>query len=201
MAEREVRTLAVRPEVRADGDGGRPRIVGTAIVFGEPSEDLGGFREIIEPGALTEALERSDVRVLFNHNPDLILGRVRAGTARLRLTDRGLEYEVDVPDTTVGRDVLESVRRGDVTGNSFSFTVAEDEMERQADGTTLRRVKRIAEIYDIGPVVYPAYPQTVVSARALEAARREAEERPVEQAPAAPDLRALRHELVRATID
>lgn len=197
--EREVRTLAVRPEVRADGEGGRPRIVGTAIVFGQPSEDLGGFREIIEPGALTEALERSDIRVLFNHNPDMILGRVKAGTARLRLTEQGLEYEVDVPDTTVGRDVLESIRRGDVTGNSFSFTVAEDEMERQADGTTIRRVKRIAEIYDIGPVVYPAYPQTVVSARALEAARLEAkEERATELAP---DYRAFRHELVRATID
>ena len=196
--EREVRTLAVRPEVRAE-EGGPPRIVGTAIVFGEPSEDLGGFREVIEPGALDEALERSDVRVLFNHNPDLILGRVRAGTARLRLTERGLEYEVDVPDTTVGRDVLESVRRGDVSGNSFSFTVAEDEMERNPDGTMIRRVKRIAEIYDIGPVVYPAYPQTVVSARALEAARREAEEERATEP--APDYRAIRHELVRATID
>ena len=197
IMEREVRALAVRPEVRAE-EGGPPRIVGTAIVFGELSEDLGGFREVIEPGALDEALGRSDIRVLFNHNPDFILGRVRAGTARLRVTERGLEYEVDVPDTTVGRDVLESIRRGDVTGNSFSFTVAEDEMERRGDGTTIRRVLRIAEIYDVGPVVYPAYPQTVVSARALEAARREAAEQLAEPAL---DYRALRHELVRATID
>src|SRR5690606_41336819 len=95
--EREVRTLAIRPEVRAE-EGRPPRIVGTAIVFGQPSEDLGGFREIIEPGAVAEALERSDIRVLFNHNPDMILGRVKAGTAALRLREQGLERDEDAQD-------------------------------------------------------------------------------------------------------
>lgn len=159
-------------------------IEGMAAVIGSESVDLGGFTEIIERGAFAEALERSDVVALFNHDPNIVLGRSSSGTLQLRETDEGLHYTVeDMPESRA--DVLEMIRRGDVKGNSFSFTVDEDRWETR-DGQQLRIISRFKELFDVGPVTYPAYRDTSVSARALQIA----EERSVEK-PETEDAEAL----------
>lgn len=172
--ERERRTAPANLRLVRRSSGALPRIRGSAAVFNSLSEDLGSFREVIRPGAFKEALRTSDVRCLFNHAPDHVLGRVPR-TLRLWETDRALEFECDVPDTSIGRDVLALVERKDITGNSFSFVVDKDEWHEAEDGTARRTILKVRELFDIGPVTYPAYPDTVVSARAVSQARHHAE--------------------------
>jgi len=198
---RERRSLREPLEFREDGDAAT--ISGYAAVFNKETIIGGGswgFREVIEPGAFDEALSRpDDVRVLFNHNPDLLLGRTESDTARLSVDKKGLKYEADLPDTAAARDVRTLIKRGDVSGSSFAFTVVDDEWEEpkanKHDGTItmpLRRVKNV-ELFDVSAVTYPAYPQTSVSARSKAQASAEAVERQAAEAEAAktPASRAL----------
>lgn len=150
-------------------------VVGYGSVFDRDSEDM-GFIEQIAPGAFAEAIPISDVRALFNHQPDNILGRNVSGTLRLKEDKVGLRYELDLPDTNLGRDLSVSIERGDITGNSFSFTVAEDEWDHEAEPVR-RRITRVGELFDVGPVTYPAYPDATISARALEMSQRRPEKR------------------------
>lgn len=155
----EIRADAIDPESRA--------IEGLTAVFDSLSVDLGGFRETIAPGAFASALERSDPLALFNHDSNMVLGRYSSGTLELEETDEGLWFRVnDMPASR--EDVLEAIRRGDVRGNSFAFTVGRDSWRTDDDGTELRTIEEVDRIFDVGPVVYPAYPDTVVSTRALE---------------------------------
>jgi HK97 family phage prohead protease len=129
------------------------------------------FRERIEPGAFDQTLG-ADVRALVNHDPNLILGRTLSGTLRLSSDDHGLRYEVDPPQTSYASDLLESVRRGDVTQSSFAFRVIADEWEpaERSGELPLRRIQQV-ELFDVSPVTYPAYTQTSVSARASDMAQ------------------------------
>ena len=137
--ERRVIPLeGVRVERR---DGSAPKITGHAAVFDQLSEDLGGFRERILPGAFLEAIEKDDVRALFNHDSNYILGRNRAGTLRLAEDARGLAIEIDAPSTpTINDLVLAPIERGDVTQMSFGFSVRMDgqDWEVDTDGQTIR---------------------------------------------------------------
>ena len=167
-------------ELRVVGGDDEPtRIVGYAAVFDRDSEmiygDRYGFIERIAVGAFSDALKRSDVRALKNHDPNLILGRVKAGTLTLTEDGKGLLYEATIPDTTIGRDTAEEIRRGDITGNSFAFTVRTDQWEMPDEGPDVRTIIEIDQLYDVGPVVYPAYPDTTVALRSLEAAKAEAD--------------------------
>lgn len=147
-------------EVRALDDGRRLR--GYAIVFHRLSLDLGGFRERILPEAVTRTLrDGADVRALIDHDSAKVLGRTRAGTLRLDADGHGLRVDIDPPDTTVARDLLESVRRGDITGMSFAFKTLDDTWDKEA-GETIREVRDM-EIYEVSVVSFPAYPQTDVS--------------------------------------
>jgi uncharacterized protein len=149
------------------GDEGRGRLIfGYAARFNSWSEDLGGFIERIAPNAFAGVVE-DDVRALFNHDPNLVLGRVRAGTLRVWQDEVGLAYEIDAPDTQVGRDLLVSMARGDVNQSSFAFYVAEDEWGELADGMLTRTIKRVGRLYDVSPVTYPAYSATVSGVRDL----------------------------------
>ena len=139
-------------------------LTGYGAVFNRLSEDLGGFREVISEEAFND-LDQSDVRALFNHDPNHILGRTTAGTLRLFIDDHGLRYELDLPDTTLGRDLSESVKRGDISESSFAFRVLEDSWETR-DGMQIRTIKKVAELIDVSPVTYPAYKDASVSARA-----------------------------------
>ena len=172
MATIERRTMMdTTVEYRETEDG--PALEGLAAPFGKLSEDLGwGLREKIEPGAFVDVLE-GDVRALFNHNPDNLLGRTKAGTLKLWEDERGLRYRAMLPDTQVARDLMVNVRAKNVTGNSFAFVVDVDEFARpeKKGEPTIRTVKHVSRLFDVGPVTYPAYPQTKVSARSLDIAK------------------------------
>jgi HK97 family phage prohead protease len=169
MAERERRTLKIAVEARADGES--RTLSGYGAVFNERTEILGLFEERIAPGAFRDAIGRDDVRALFNHDPNHVLGRTSAGTLRLSEDETGLHYDIDPPDTQSGRDVMTLIQRGDVQGSSFSFEVSDESWEYPKDGLPLRTI-RSAKLYDVGPVTFPAYEQTTVSARSrVEATR------------------------------
>ena len=159
-------------ELRVEGnDGEAPRITGHAAVFDKLSQDLGGFREKIAPGAFRSSI-KGDVRALFNHNPDFILGRTKAGTLALEEDRKGLSVDITPPDTDMGRSVVEAVRRGDISQMSFGFRTIKDEWHTDQAGKTVRTLHEV-ELFDVSPVPFAAYPQTDVSVakRSLDAWR------------------------------
>ena len=138
-------------------------LVGMAAVFDSPFEGF-GFTEIIAPGAFTRALkEKQDVRALVNHDPSLILGRTKADTLTLAETKEGLHAEIRVADTQTGRDTTESVRRGDLDGMSFGFSVVE-EIWRTVDEVEIRRITDV-DLFDVSVVTFPAFEETSVGLR------------------------------------
>lgn len=152
------------------------RIRGTAIVFNSLSEVLGGiFREKIAPEAVDRTLRQAlDVRALVDHDPSKILGRTKAGTLRLDKTQQGLQATIDPPNTSAANDILESIGRGDVTGMSFGFRTLEDKWDEKTDPPT--RTILDMEVHDVSIVTYPAYPQTDVAVRSLQAFKEQFEQ-------------------------
>ena len=146
-------------ETRVDStEDGRDFVVGLASVYDSRSNNLGGFYEFIERGAFTEELiANSDVRALINHDPNLILARNTSGTLNLTADERGLKYEFEMPETSYGKDLAISMKRGDITQSSFAFTVAEDDWSTDDEGNNIRTIKKIDRLYDVSPVTYPAY--------------------------------------------
>ena len=177
--ERRFLPLGIQIETREDG---KVKIAGYAAKFGKISEDLGGFREKIAHGAFKKALKTSDPRALFNHNRDFVLGRQSAGTLAVKEDKEGLYIEIDPPDTTFARDLMVSIRRGDITQQSFGFTVAKDSWEDLEKGSMpLRTLEEIGELFDVSPVTYPAYPDTEVALRSLDTAKAGGEAAPEEK--------------------
>lgn len=159
-------------ELRAEPES--RRISGYFALYDRFSPVYGKFRERIAPGFFDEAMQKSDVRALFNHDESRLLGRNRAGTLRLRSDSTGLYGEVDpVPATGTGDEVLENLRLGNLTGASFAFSMpAEGEGDRwakAADGVWERTLLRAAELFDVSVVTNPFYPDTSVAARAATA--------------------------------
>ena len=158
-----------RCEVRADpaADGQGQKIIGYGAVFNRLSENIGGFREIIKPGAF-DGVMQDDVRGLFNHDRNFVLGRTKSGTLRLSIDDEGLRYEIDAPETQTVKDlVLAPMLRGDIDASSFQFKVAHDG-ERwfyDDDGLLTREITKFARLYDVGPVAFPAYPDATAASR------------------------------------
>ena len=135
-------------------------VYGFAARFGIESRDM-GFREVIADDALSEA-DLSDVVALFNHDPSAILGRSTAGTLEVGVAEMvGLRYEVRLPQSPIGENVEEAVRRRDVSEASFAFEVEEDEWGVDASrDVVVRRILRIAKVFDVSPVTEAAYPET-----------------------------------------
>lgn len=166
---REERVFPLTVEVRA-AEGDEPtKIVGHAAVFNRWSEDLGGFRERILPGAFARTIGEADIRSLFNHDPNFVLGRTKSGTLSLAEDRKGLSIEAIAPETDTIRDlVLAPLRRGDVDQASFSFrTVRDNWREPKKDGGLWERDLLEVGLYDVGPVTFPAYPQTDMGVRSL----------------------------------
>ena len=131
-------------------------IRGYAAVYNSDSEWMGGFYEQIEAGAFDSVLD-NDVRAYFNHDENLLLGRVSSGTLRIGTDKRGLFYEVDLPNTTYANDLVELMKRGDVNQSSFAFLIEKDRWE-QRGGMTYRIIEKVSRLLDVSPVAQPAYP-------------------------------------------
>lgn len=169
MSDMERRAFAadiLKIETRAEG---KRTLVGHAAVFNQLSEDLGGFREQIAPGAFADAIGKDDVRALFNHDPNFVLGRNMSKTLTLSEDQRGLAIHIDLPDTPTIRDlVVAPIERGDVSQMSFGFSVRPggQDWAKDDNGQVVRTLKKL-RLFDVSPVTFPAYPQTDVATRAM----------------------------------
>ena len=190
LPDRESRFLTASVEFRAAETEGAPsKVFGYAAKFNTRSANLGSsdyqFYEILLPGAFDDVL-LDDVRALFNHESSAILARSKNGEGSLKIgTDAtGLWYEFEAPDTQVGRDLVTSLKRGDVDQSSFSFSVSKDgqkwEETKDGEGPTVftRTISKVSALYDVSPVTYPAYPDATVALRSLEEFRKETPEPP-----------------------
>ncbi|BEM14792.1 TPA: HK97 family phage prohead protease [Serratia marcescens] len=170
MSDREMRCYT--GEVRAEQQEDQPtRIIGYGSVFNIRSEPLWGFREIIKPGAFDDVLN-DDVRGLFNHDPNFILGRSTSGTLKVSVDERGLQYDIEAPDTQTIRDlVLAPMKRGDINQSSFAFRVARDgdRWYEDEEGVVIREIHKFSRLYDVSPVTYPAYQAADSAVRSMKA--------------------------------
>lgn len=167
----EERRFTLSDNATVEGDGEARKITGYAAVFNSPSQELPlkegrSFKEIVRPGAFADALvSGADVLARFEHTQ--ILGRTGNGTLRLTEDHRGLRYEIDPPNTTTGRDVVELIRRRDVPYSSFAFRVPKGgDNWRREDGQLVRELRSV-ELIDIAPVAKPAYMATDTALRSL----------------------------------
>ena len=155
--------------VLADGDGVR-RLEGYAAVFDTLSEVIWDFREKIDSGAFAKTIKKDDIRALWNHNPDFVLGRNRAkpkSTLDIEEDDHGLRTIIYPPDTQMGRDAVISIERGDVSQMSFGFVTMEDSWEKDENKQLIRTLKKV-RLFDVSPVAFPTYPDTAIQLRAME---------------------------------
>lgn len=156
-------------------------VSGYAIVFNSDSNDLGGFIERIDPNSLDGVVEKSDVLCLLNHNEDRgVLARSNKGEGSLTLEidEIGLKYTFEAPNTALGDELLEGLRRGDISTSSFAFTVGKDSWSKMENGTYLRTINSINELFDVSPVYRAAYDATSVKAdsRGLDAIKKQEKE-------------------------
>ncbi|MDQ0456037.1 HK97 family phage prohead protease [Rhizobium paknamense] len=166
--ERERRSLAQPVETRADGE--RMTVAGYAAIFGEVTMVGDLFEETIAPGTFARSLRGDDIRAFYDHDTALVLGRNRAGTLRLAEDARGLSVEIDLPDTTAGRDVRTLIARGDVSGMSFGFEAVGEEWDFTR--ALPRRTITDVNLFEVSIVSIPAYAGTSIALRSLECARR-----------------------------
>lgn len=187
MNKTEKRELVTNDiEIREDDDGNRT-ISGYAVKWEKKSNVLGyfmKFREQFKKGAFADSLKDGDQRFLWSHDSGKVLGRIKNGTLRLKEDDTGLQFELDLPNTTLGNDTYESIKRGDVDGVSFGFRNPDDHIEEFDDDIPLRTIRK-ADLIEVSAVAFPAYPDSEVSARGYdrmkefdeEMKKREAEQR------------------------
>ena len=160
--EKEVRMFASDMQL-----GDSNTAYGYAALFNSTT-DLGSFDEMIEPGAF-DGTDMADVRALFNHDPNMLLARTSSGTLKLTVDEKGLRYEFDIPDTTAGRDLKELLARGDISQSSFGFTIDKEDWEERMGTKPKRKIKKVKRLFDVSPVTFPAYTDTTVALRSLDA--------------------------------
>jgi HK97 family phage prohead protease len=172
-------------EARASSEAEKMTIGGKAADMGGYA-NMGWYLEKIETNAFDEC-DMADCAALFNHDNNLVLGRASNGTLKLKATDKGLEYEVEVAPTQTGRDVYELVKRGDINKSSFAFTVKNQRWESvkrselapvidesvldavsYGGNVDIRVIEKIEKLYDVSPVTYPAYADTSVAKRSAQ---------------------------------
>lgn len=166
--EKEIRGISYRATL----DEESRKVEGYALLFNKDSKPMwgGDLIERIAPTALDGVLEKSDVLCLMNHDESRgVLARYRMGEGSLSLVvdEKGLKYSFEAPNTALGDELVESLKRGDISESSFAFTVEKDSWEKKEDGTYLRTIVQIGQLYDVSPVYYPAYQDTKVALRSL----------------------------------
>lgn len=164
----EKRTLEGSIEIRKNDDGTESRtITGYAAVFDKWSHNLGWFKERMDKRSF-ENVDMSNVVATFNHNFDNVLARADSNTLQLEVDERGLKYTFEAPNTTVGNDLLENVRNGNVKGSSFMFTVAKGGAEWKEGDPDERTITQVDRLVELGPVTNPAYPDTTAAKRSFD---------------------------------
>lgn len=163
---REIRAINNSIEIRTiTTETGEQNIIqGLAVPYGKESEEMYGFREIIKPSAFGDSIAK-DIRCLWNHDTSKPLGRVMNSTLKLRDTSEGLMFECFLPNTSWGNDAKEAITRGDVSGMSFGFFTKKDNWAYPDDHSVVVRTIEDAELFEISPVTFPAYPDSVAEAR------------------------------------
>jgi HK97 family phage prohead protease len=169
----ERRAITSPPKLRADDSG--KVAVGYAALFNAKTDIGGYFTETIAPGAFTETIRSSDVRALIDHDTGRVIGRSSAKTLRLAEDNVGLSVEIDLPDTTDGRDLATLLDRGDISGMSFGFKVTHDEWDES--GAIPARMIHKVDLYEVSAVAFPAYNDTTIALRSLDDARKEQKRR------------------------
>lgn len=165
--KRELRAFELKNlEIRAE-EGQPKKIVGYAAVFETLSEPMFGFREKIQAGAFAESIGADDIRALWNHDENYVLGRNRAGTLKLEENELGLKIEITPPDAQWARDLLVSIERRDVSQMSFGFETLKD-MWDEEDPQNIVRTLIKARLWDVSPVTFPAYTSTSANVRTYE---------------------------------
>lgn len=171
--EKETRTFMFDIELRDDDT---PTITGHAAMFNQETDIGGMFREKIKKGAFSESIGKDDVRALFNHDPNFVLGRNKAGTLKMVEDRKGLAIEISPPDTQQARDLMVSMRRGDISQMSFGFQVQEESWRMGEDGESDVRTLKKVRLFDVSPVTFPAYEGTDVAVRSHVAWQKENKE-------------------------
>lgn len=161
--KREMRTFDITNLSTRDGDEGESNVIeGYAAVFNSPTDIGGWFTEEISPGAFSKAIsENGDIRALFNHDWNNVLGRTKSGTLRLSEDERGLKFEVDLPNTSLARDLTESLKRGDINQCSFGFIPTVEEWDYSVEPA--KRTIREVDLFEVSVVSIPAYEDTEVA--------------------------------------
>ena len=171
-ATRERATIGTVTLKRAEGDDDSRVIEGYALKFNEYSQNFGGWFEIIEPGALDGVLDISDVRALFNHDPNHTLARARPGSSKntlvLTVDEIGLHYRFTAGNTAIANDLVEMLERGDVSQSSFQFSLKDWAWINDDDKGEVRVIKKFKKIFDVCPVTFPAYTNTEATVRSFE---------------------------------
>lgn len=179
IMETEKRELLTNGIEIREGENGLRTIQGYAVKWEMKSETLGywmRFKEQFKKGAFTESLTNDDQRALWSHDTSKILGRTKNGTLRLFEDEVGLRFELDLPNTSLGNDVYETIKRGDVDGVSFGFQMKKQEWD-ESDPDNVTRTVLKAKLMEISPVAFPAYPDSQVSARSHDPYKEYVEER------------------------
>lgn len=156
MTRTEVRTFDITNlTTRSEPENNTQVVTGYAAVFNSPTELWEGLEETILPGAFSRTLSNSDVRCLFDHDWGKVLGRTKSGTLRLEEDEKGLKFEVELPNTTVANDLVESMSRGDINQCSFGFVPTEETWDYNAE-PVLRTINEV-DLFEVSIVSLPAY--------------------------------------------
>ena len=162
----EKRTFEIKALSRAENEP--LKLEGYAVVFEQKSSEMFGFYEVVKRGALDGVVVGADVRALFNHDYNIVLGRTKSGTLKLDVTEIGLRAEITLPDTQQAKDLYKLVERGDINQMSFAFTVNKDGQKWvETKKHVIREITKIDKLYDVSVVTVPAYPTTSVYARSM----------------------------------
>lgn len=154
-AQMERRTIQTEVEVRQAGS--KVYIEGYAAVFGKRSGNLGGFVEEVGSTAFTKTLQEADIRALWNHDPNQVLGRVRAGTLEMSTDTSGLYYRATPPDTSYANDLMKLLERRDVNQSSFQFWKVQDDWKYDERADLAVRTLIEVGLIEVSPVTFPAY--------------------------------------------
>lgn len=177
--KREIRNTAHK----VVSDEEKRTVEGYALLFDVRSDGL-SFEEVIQRGALDGVLEKSNVFALMNHDPSRgILARCKngEGSLQLEIDQKGLKYRFEAPKTPLGDELLENIRRREISESSFAFTVEKDAWEKKSDGTWKRSIEKLGELFDVSPVYDGAYSKTSVYMRGKEQVEQELRRRELEE--------------------